>query len=120
MKIRNLTPHPIDIIAGQHRVRIPPERGTTPQITESAKNTGEVQIEGISVPLLTVTPADVIDLPPPTDDTLLIVARVIADSAPGRDDLVVPYNTVRDNDGTVIGCRALARISNLPPQAHQT
>lgn len=42
--------------------------------------------------------------------TLLIVSRLVAEACPERDDLVVPDDTVRDDAGRIIGCRALARV----------
>lgn len=119
MRIRNLTPHSIDIIGEHHRTRIPPEQHTVPRIIESAERTGHIEIHGIDVALLRVTPSHVVDLPPPEENTLLIVARVIADSARERHDLVVPYDTVRDADGTILGCRSLAHISTTTPGPHK-
>jgi hypothetical protein len=52
----------------------------------------------------------VVDLPEPQDDTLYIVSRAVAEAARDRDDLVVPDNVIRDDQGRVIACRALARV----------
>jgi hypothetical protein len=41
---------------------------------------------------------------------LYIVSRVVAEAARDRDDLVVPDNVIRDDQGRVIACRALARV----------
>lgn len=51
-------------------------------------------------------------LPEPTAGTYYIVSRVAAEAgkAAGRDDLLVVDQTVRDDQGRIIGCRALARV----------
>lgn len=49
------------------------------------------------------------NLPPEEDGTVYIVSLAVALSEIEREDLVVPYEQVRDNDGNVIGCRRLAR-----------
>jgi hypothetical protein len=110
VKLRNLTPHPVDIHRGPARLTLPPEVGPVPRIVETSRQRGTVDVDGFSIPLLQVTASDVAGLPAPEEGTLHVVARVVAEAAPERDDLVVPYEPVRDAQGSVIGCRSLARI----------
>lgn len=49
------------------------------------------------------------NLPPEEEGTVYIVSLAVALSELERDDLVVPYEQVRSDDGNVIGCRRLAR-----------
>lgn len=44
------------------------------------------------------------------EPVLFIVSRVVAEAAKDRDDLLIPDDVARDEEGRVIGCRALARI----------
>lgn len=53
--------------------------------------------------VVTIDPA----LPDPVPGTVHIVARVVAAQAPERDDLVWPDDLIRDDQGRVVGCRAL-------------
>jgi len=38
-----------------------------------------------------------------------IVSQLVKSACPGRDDLLVPAEVVRDNSGNIIGCRSLGR-----------
>lgn len=106
MKIRNLTPHPV-VVAG---VTIPPEPSPPPRVAEEATQVETVTISGHTVPVVEVRLGQVTGLPEPQPDTLLIVSRMVAEAAPTRRDLVVPYDAIRDGDGRIIGVRALGRI----------
>ena len=50
-------------------------------------------------------------LPDPQDGVWFIVSLVVLLSVIGRDDLVAPYDEVRNAEGTVIGCRGLQRVA---------
>jgi len=110
MKLRNLTSHPVDIHGETAHLTLPPEANATPRIIETSTARGTVDLNGLTVPLLQVTASHVSGLPAPEQGILLVVARVVAEAAPERDDLVVPYEPVRDPQGAVVGCRSLARI----------
>ena len=53
---------------------------------------------------------EVVDLPEPEKDVMLIVSRLVASACPDRSDLLVPGPLVRDSEGEVIGCRGLSII----------
>jgi hypothetical protein len=48
------------------------------------------------------------DLPTPRDGVCFIVALVVGLACRGRSDLLVPYLDVRNQAGTVVGCKMLA------------
>jgi hypothetical protein len=48
--------------------------------------------------------------PQPQDGTDYVVSLVVALSVRGRDDLLAPYLEVRNEEGTMIGCRYLQRV----------
>ena len=52
---------------------------------------------------------DVYDLPSPQPDTIYIVSRLVAE-ATRREDLYIVDDAVRDENGRIIGCRALASV----------
>ena len=64
--------------------------------------------EGIEVPLTRTTFGEVQGLPDPADDTLYVVSRLVISAVPDRTDLVSPDGAVRDDQGRIIGCTALA------------
>jgi hypothetical protein len=53
-------------------------------------------------------------IPAPKPGTRYIVSRPVALAHPNRDDLLVPYGTVRDYDGNVLGSTGFARP--IPPE----
>lgn len=64
----------------------------------------------LSVPLVTKSWGEVSGLPEPSRGTLYIVSSVVQAALPNRTDLVSPHDIMRDADGVVVGCRALARV----------
>jgi hypothetical protein len=54
--------------------------------------------------------SEVEGLPEPKENTYYIVSALVAGACKNRDDLVVPNDTVRDDQGRIIGCRSLAKI----------
>lgn len=109
---RNLTSHALNIKtldgtaviippdpAGVARVvydRFPPEQATL--------NGQEVQIS------VAGSPREIVGLPEPEPNTVLIVAKAVTDAAPrSRGDLMSPGRLIRDEDGNVVGCDGLTR-----------
>jgi hypothetical protein len=50
------------------------------------------------------------DLPQPQSGTRYIVALVVARDQTGRSDLIFPVSEVRNERGTVVGCRGFGRV----------
>lgn len=131
MTLLNLTPHPIriyepdtpdridDLLDGLLAV-IP---ATAPAARVATINLGPdaaraVAAHGpdgeVAVPVDMVEYGHLHDLPPQQEGVHLIVSLVVATAALSRrpdrprTDLLVPYREVRNTDGAVVGCRALA------------
>jgi hypothetical protein len=51
---------------------------------------------------------------------LLVVSRLVSETARERADLVFPHESVRNHEGRVIGCRKLATIRNHRPTPART
>jgi len=123
--IINLTPHAIDIYrAGTPDVVTPateapvltlPPSGNVARIREQ-RLPGEPAVYGTEVldikgldGILDVAFGYVINLPPALPATWFVVSLACALAIPQRRDLLVPYEQVRNEGGTVVGCRRLAR-----------
>lgn len=107
--IINLTPHPVNIVN---------EEGNVIKVFESAGVARAAQedveigtLEGI--PIIETTFGELVDLPKYSKDTYYIVSAITAKAADlsGRStrDLLLPGKTVRNSDGQIIGCQALAK-----------
>ena len=108
-KLVNLTPHPVVLIRDGGAIEIPPS-GVVPRLREIVEDTGDT-VEG--VPIVRKGYGEIQGLPDPEPDTYYIVSALVAQAARarglGRDDLLIPDDLVRDEQGRVIGARRLAR-----------
>ena len=73
MKIRNLTPHTINLLVGDKFVEYPPD-GPAPRVSEH-----HVEIEGdFPFKAVKVEYGDIVDLPDPEEGTILVVSKMVA------------------------------------------
>lgn len=110
--LRNLTPHAITLIdadGSQFTVQPEPvsarcEPRDTPMGLECILGEGTTHM----IPLVSPGYGAVTGLPGEETGVLLFVSRVIMDACPTRHDLVTSASLVRDADGRIVGCGALA------------
>ncbi|MFC7276246.1 hypothetical protein ACFQS1_19815 [Paractinoplanes rhizophilus] len=131
--IINLTPHPLHFYPNDcpdriERGQVEPEftvgpSGKVARLAQESLGTGFTEafdMEGTSpAQSLTATAVEYVDYGsvyglPPFDGcapprTFYVVPLVVALAARDRPDLLVPYRDVRNMQGSVIGCRQLAR-----------
>lgn len=111
--ILNLTPHPIRVYEhdrkdGSDDLDTGLRYVIDPEPIPARLATIELGPDGTGAELVEYGHAH--DLPPQRDGVRLIVSLVVALAlADRRPDLLVPYREVRNLQGTVIGCRALAQ-----------
>lgn len=110
MQIQNCTPHEIILVAadGTPLLSLTPS-GVLPRVSTTPTVVGSLAVEGHSIPLRRTVLGEVEGLPAQQADVTLVVSRMLAQAAPERTDLVFPDDTVRDDKGRIVGCRALAR-----------
>ena len=106
MEIRNCTSLVLNIIKQDGEVLDLPPCGVVPRCSQSEEC---VLVIG-DIALTRQTFGDVVDLPEPEKDVMLVVSRLVASACPDRSDLLVPGPLVRDSEGKVIGCRGLSII----------
>jgi len=114
MKVVNLTPHALNLMpAGPTGpvVTIPPSGQVARCVVDRVQvDTVTVTVDGISVPVNRTQFGAVTSLPDPQPDTIFIVSSVVAQAVPDRQDVFIVDDAVRDEQGRIIGCRALAHI----------
>lgn len=113
----NLTPHPIRVYANDVPDRIDPAEhdpvwtiepsGTVARIGEI--DLGTQYLRNCEVPVEYIEYRHANGLPDRREDVWLIVSLALALAVTDRGDLLVAYREVRNLDGTVVGCRQLAR-----------
>lgn len=117
MKILNLTPHDVVLIIEKGNIEarvVFPKSGNTARVTEISTPSEGVEYNGIIIPLVTTVWGDIENLPEQEDDTKYIVSSIVASAAveAGRDDILVPADFVRNEEGMILGCKALRSFSN--------
>ena len=115
MKLVNLTPHPIAIYASgddwtAEPVAVIAPSGTVARIVDIDLGWGEGPYDGGSFPITHREYGRLEGVPPREEGTQYIVSLVAALAAQGRDDLLAPFGEVRNDSGTMVGCRALQRV----------
>ena len=98
----NMTPHPLNIIAGDTTLTLEPS-GIVPRVaSENIK---------IADGIVTTKLGDVDGLPDQVPGKLLVVSVLVRMALPDRDDLVgpdtSPQGAVRDADGRIVGVRGI-------------
>ena len=109
MKVINCTPHILNIITDSKVIDIAPS-GVIPRVSVKSEPVENIQEAGTFVPVCQDTYGEVVDLPEQQVGVYLVVSRLVAAAAKGRNDLLVPGSLVRNEQGQPIGCKGLARI----------
>ena len=112
MRIVNLTPHPLNLMPegpDGPTVTIPPS-GQVARCATSRVQVDTVTVDGITVPVNQTQFGSVSDLPDPQPDTIFVVSALVAQAVPERQDVFITDDAVRDDQGRIIGARALAHI----------
>ena len=112
MNIVNLTPHALNLMPTGPTgpvVTISPS-GQVARCATSRVQVGTVTVDGIAIPVNRTQFGVVTDLPDPQPDTIYIVSAVVAQAVPDRPDVFIVDDAVRDDQGRIIGARALAHV----------
>lgn len=105
MEIVNLTPHEITFM-GKETITISTS-GIVARVTVKREQIGTLN----DLPIYRSVFGQVENLPDPKADTVYIVSAMVAQAVKGkRDDIYIVDDTVRDENGRIIGCRALGVI----------
>ena len=107
MRIINLTPHTITFFdgAGNAVLTVEPS-GQVARCSVTREKIGEIN----GIPVNKSRFGEVENLPDPQPDTIFVVSALVAQAIPDRPDIFIVDDTVRDEQGRIIGCRALAHI----------
>lgn len=101
----NLTPHEIRIIREDQEVVIQPS-GTIARCQVEQRVIGSVN----GIPVYKASYGQVENLPDPQEGVIYIVSALVAQAVPNRKDVLIPFDSVRDQNGKIVGCKALAHV----------
>ena len=101
----NLTPHPINIVNddGELIFSIPP-CGEVARVSTHTEVIGYVDFD---IPLTKTVFGEVEGLREPFKGVYQIVSSLVKQRCLDRDDVVIPNEIVRDENGFIIGCKSL-------------
>lgn len=111
MKIRNLTPHAINLLNDSNEVVVTIEpSGIIARAAQTKELVEELNVNGMTIPVYESTFGKVENLPESEEDTIFVVSALTAQACKGRHDVYITDNPVRDEQGRIIGCRSLGKI----------
>lgn len=106
IRLENYTPHVLLTYRADGREPIElPQRGNA-RLSEEYMDGG--WLPG-GLPLTLVRYGQVSGLPDPAPGAVYVVSQLVVETLPDRDDVCFPAGMIRDDDGTIIGFRHLAR-----------
>lgn len=113
VRLVNLTPHNITVVgdSGETILTIP-SAGVVARCSTKRERVATLGVGNFNVPIHWTTFGEVVDLPEPQDGTVYIVSRVVAEARRDRDDLLVPDDLVRDEEGRIVGCRGFSVVAS--------
>lgn len=112
--IVNLTPHALDFLDGEDRVfRTIAPSGLIARCTEETEVIGDIPIGEATVDVVRKTYGELVGLPASERNTIYIASNMVMRAAyeVGRHDVYCPAELVRDENGGIVGCRALAGMA---------
>lgn len=103
----NLTPHVVTFFdtAGNVILTVEPS-GQVARCSVTREQVGDIN----GIPINKTQFGKVENLPEPQEGTIYIVSSLTAQAVPEREDVFITDDAVRDEQGRIIGCRALAHI----------
>lgn len=114
-KVINMTPHVINIVGG---LSIPPS-GMVARCTSTRVQVGTIDIDGVTIGINRTTFGNVTVVsndgsvgmfPDQVDGVVFIVSAIVAQAMVGRKDVFIVDDTVRDDSGRIVGCKAVAQV----------
>ena len=110
MKIVNLTPHALNFLDAENRVvLIVPSSGVA-RAAQRRENIGTIYADGVTLPVTRSVFGAVDGLPAPEAGTIYVVSAITAQAVPEREDVFIVDDSVRDENGRIIGVRGLAHV----------
>lgn len=113
IQVFNATPHDILVVSEDGstvRIPKPDDESGVARVTVERQKVATPPFETVEgavfAPVYTSVFGEVVNLPPQRPNVFYIVSSVVAQACPGRTDLLVPDELVRDEEGRVVGCRS--------------
>ncbi len=106
----NLTDHTVSLYAGNQLIYTLPPLSKPPVVHMARRTDRALDGPWGTIPLVYTQFEGVEGMPDPAPHTYYIVASIVANALPERQDLLIPDFLVR-KDGHVVGCRVLLKAN---------
>ena len=103
----NLTANDITIFGKNHTNITIPKSGTVAYCKQQDNILDEACLNGCIFPIGKRIYTEVGNVPAPKENVFYIVNLVVAQQLPERDDLLVPSNSIKDENGNIVGFKSL-------------
>lgn len=110
MRIVNLTPHALNFLDAENRVVLTVPSSGVARAAQRRETIGWVELDGVTLPVTRSAFGAVEGLPAQEADTIYIVSAITAQAVPERGDVFIVDDSVRDENGRIIGVRGLAHV----------
>lgn len=110
MKIVNLTPHALNFLDAENRVILTVPSSGVARAAQRRENIGTVDVDGVTLPVTRSAFGAVDGLPAPEAGTIYVVSAITAQAVQEREDVFIVDDSVRDENGRIIGVCGLARV----------
>jgi hypothetical protein len=121
VRIINLTPHELNVCDSEGKIILsipPPKDVPIPRVQVRSEIVGEVEADGVKIPVRRVVYGDTENLPPPEEGTIYVVSTFVTlalrEKGVKRKDLLSPDtnvdSAVRDSSGRVLGVKYLQTV----------
>lgn len=110
MKIVNLTPHALNFLDAENRVMLTVPSSGVARAAQRRENIGTIDADGVTLPVTRSVFGAVDGLPAPEAGTIYVVSAITAQAVPEREDVLIVDDSVRDENGRIIGVRGLAHV----------
>jgi hypothetical protein len=100
----NCTPHDINVILEDGNVIVLPKSNTPARCSEIVQN---VNTDTLDVPIVKKQFGTIENLPDSKEGTFYVVSAIIK-AASSRNDLLLVNDTVRNENGVIVGCKSFA------------
>jgi hypothetical protein len=115
VEIINLTPHPIVFMRRSPYMQMPdivstplPPATTPARVVVTREKCRSLTASGIPLDVYRLVYGEVTGLPEPCEGVIFLVSAVVAQRVPTRCDVYTVDDLVRDDEGRVVGARALS------------
>lgn len=105
--IINKTPHDIVVFVRDKKIIIKSE-GEPIRLKSTTVRDGFVSYGNDLIPLTKSDFSEVENMPDKREGVFYIVSSLVCQAYPDRDDLLIPNESVRDENGNIIGCKSLS------------